>query len=102
MSCARLSDTGWMRTCLDSRLIYPPSALGCIARKGGVADDGTSVSSDEGDKGNADESVFEGSADSEGCLPSSTDSGSSSDAYEQFLSQFLGDDEPGRRKRHKG
>ena len=72
------------------------------SKEGGVADDGTSVSPKEGDKGNADESVSEGSDDIEGILPSSMNSGSSSDEYEQFLSQFLGDDEPGRRKATKG
>ena len=102
MSCARPSDIGWMRTCLDSRLIFPQTVLGCIAKEGGIADDGTSVSSEEGDEGSADESVSEGSADSEGGLPSSMDNGSSRDEYEQFLSQFLGDDEPGRKKRQKG
>ena len=36
------------------------------------------------------------------CLTSSTDSASSLDEYERFLSLFLGDDEPRRRKRHRG
>ena len=67
-----------------------------------VADDETSVSSEEGDEGDAHEFVSEGSADNEGCLASSMDSGLSSDEYEQFLSHILGDDGPGRGKCHKG
>ena len=72
-------------------------------------DEGTFVTSVEGDEwsavdreeGSEDEPMRAGNEGSEDCLTASTDSASSSDACEHFLSQFLGDDEPHPRKHHR-
>ena len=80
---------------------YLPSP-GCIVRVGGGTDDSVSATSVDGEEGSEDESMSAGSEGSGDCVTASTDSASSSDEYEQLLSQFLGDDEPRRRKRHRG
>ena len=69
---------------------------------GGGIDDGVSVTPVDGDGGSEDESMSIGSEGGGDSLASSTDSASGSNEYEHFLSRFLGDDEPRRRKRHRG
>ena len=60
----------------------PSECLWVHSEEGGVADNGASVSSEEGDEGSADESVSGGSADAGNSSPSPMDTGSSSDENE--------------------
>ena len=93
----------WLDADLPRQATDLPSECSWVhSEEGGAVDEGTSVSSVEGDECNAvvreegsvDEPMSAGSEGSGDCLTASTDSALSFDEYEQFLSQFLGDDEP--------